>query len=81
MGYEEIMRMPIRAFWVFGRNIDRIDAQRRLGDLQVANSAQSGEAAQELGQQLVLELGEVLEPDVIAEPLDRAGLDNLRAMM
>lgn len=78
MGYFEVMRMPIRAFWVFGRNIDRIEAQKQLGSLEIANKAQSSEATQELFERLVLTLGEVVEGDVVVEPLDREGLDALK---
>lgn len=81
MGYREVIEMPIRSFWVFSRNIDRIEAQERIGALEVANHAQSGEGATQLNERLVLVLGEVVEPDVMVEGLDRAGLDELRGMV
>jgi hypothetical protein len=80
MGYEGVMRMPIRAFWVFCRQIDRLHAAERLGQLQVANLAQGGEEAQEFASRLTLTIGEVIEPDVVVEELDRAGLEDLRSL-
>jgi hypothetical protein len=78
MGYAEVMKMPIRAFWVFSRNVDRLRAQDSLRNLRIAIAAQNSEAATELSEELVLGIGDVAMPDIREEPLDQAGLDELR---
>ena len=60
MGYTELMNMPIRAFWVFSRNVERIEAYSQNAALKTTVLGQvGGEAAQEHSNELILTMGEL----------------------
>lgn len=87
MGYREVMGMPLKTFWCFSKNIDRLMAETDLRMLQVVASAASGEAYGKLSDRLqgqvgtiVKMSGEALAATAQEETLDRAGLSALKAM-
>lgn len=49
--------MPVRTFWSFAKNINRIRAEEDLRQMDVAMSVQSGDAAEKVRAKLVEELG------------------------
>jgi hypothetical protein len=60
MPYRETMNLPIKAFWMLSRNIDRIKAQEDMRSLTVAACSQgSAEAAQSYRESLVIEIGTI----------------------
>lgn len=86
-----VMAMPIRRFWLFSGNVDRIHAQEDLRALAVAASAQDGKSATECQKRLVVELGTVQETDApetasgeyhpqLEEQRDEAGFNELKMM-
>jgi hypothetical protein len=77
---KDVMAMPMRRFWALFRNIAKLRAEESLALLQIQNVAQSGEAAQELGDRLQATLNDVVQPDHFVEPLDRSGLEDLRSL-
>jgi hypothetical protein len=78
MAYGEVMGMPIRAFWVIGRNIDRVSSKERLDALHVATASQSSEGYATLTEELQSQMADTVVGDVVVESLDREGLDFLR---
>lgn len=80
MSWREVMATPIRAFWVLVRNIDRVKAQEKLGELKLSVCAQSSEGVEEYQNDLVSQLGEVLVPDILVDTLDRTGFEELRSL-
>lgn len=79
--------MPLKTFWCFSKNIDRLLAELDLRTLQIMASAQSGEAYGNLVERLQKQVGTIVKhsDDHVAaaaqeEKLDRAGLAELRAM-
>lgn len=60
MSYSEVMRLPIRAFWLMNGSINRILAEKDLRSMSVAVSTQSDEGFRKAQSDLVLELGEVV---------------------
>jgi len=83
MSYREVLDLPIRAFWLFNKNVDRIRAESDLRELQVAANSQSQEGYTSARERLVLELGPVDTggaPDPRKAVRDREGLAALKAM-
>jgi len=77
------MEMPIRRFWLFTANVDRIMAQGDMRALNVAASATTGESGQELQKRLVIELGTIQvleETGPLYEKRDQAAFDQLKTM-
>jgi hypothetical protein len=81
MGWEEVMRLPVRAFWMFNRNIQRVSAEKDLRAMRVHASASSGEAIAALREALVAEIGSVTKQDPLKAKLDREALNELRTLM
>lgn len=71
--------MPIRTFWSFTKNINRIQADNDLRAMDIALSANSGEFAKELRERLI----ETLKSPVKAEEkIDhKAGIAKLRGVL
>lgn len=84
IGYDELMRLPIRTFWFINQSIDRIQAQKDMRSLSVAVCGQGGgAAAQEYRQRLVIEQGEVfkLKHDPMIAERDEEGFQALKSMI
>jgi len=69
MSYSEVMRLPIRAFWLMSGSINRLLAEKDLRSMSVATSTQSGESIAKAHADLVLELGDVIV-GTPANPMD-----------
>lgn len=78
------MEMPIKAFWLVNRNINRLLAEKDIRHLNVANAAMSADSANQCRELLVDELGEVFKVDQMAIALeakpDRDGIEFLRRL-
>ena len=85
------MDMPIRRFWLFSGNVDRIQAQKDLRALAISASSQDSKAATECRNRLVIELGNIQETDApvyhsgettaqLDEERDEAGFNELKMM-
>ncbi|TSP13955.1 hypothetical protein [Cupriavidus campinensis] len=76
--------MPVRRFWLFARNIDRITAMQDMRSLKTVSAAATNEAFEGHMESLVKEVGNVAVKDIDAVAdfgeLDREGLDELRMM-
>lgn len=78
-----VMEMPIRRFWLFSSNVDRIMAQGDLRALMVGASTQSSEGGKACQKRLIVELGEIQkleEAAPIYEKRDQAAFDELKLM-
>ncbi len=80
--YGEVMKLPIKAFWLMSSNIERIQAQKDMRTLTVAVCGQGGEAAQSHRERLNVEVGSIVKLD--DNPMnafrDEAGFAELRAL-
>lgn len=74
----DVMRLPIKTFWLMNDSIDRIMAQKDMRALTVAVCGQNGEAAQEHRERLVLEVGAVAKTD--ENQRDEKGFAELKKM-
>ena len=85
MGYREVMSMPMRAFWIVSGFVDRLMSDEAKLHLEVAASAQNGEAVGQLMERLntvapepVTLSGYVLAQRTAAR--DELGFQTLKAM-
>ncbi len=77
------MKTPIRAFWLMGSSIGRIEAEQQRKALEVATCAQDKKLTQELFERLKEQVGEVTRSkpeDPMAARMDRAGFEELRGL-
>lgn len=78
--------MPLKTFWLYSKNFDRILSEVDLRQLQLMASATSGEAYGRMQESLQKQVGQIvkLTPGARAqgaqEELDRPGLADLKAM-
>lgn len=75
MTYGEVLKLPLRTFWSFNRQVDRLRAEEDQRSLRVASSAQSAEGAKALTEQLKEELA---SPVVIERSFDEEGWQRLK---
>lgn len=88
MGYEAILRLPLKTFWLMHKNIDRIEAKNDMRAMSVALVAQSTpDTAKQFRQELVIEAGTIVKLEgeaAEASPLnakrDDAGFSDLKRM-
>jgi hypothetical protein len=67
MGYKGVMEMPIRAFWLFCRSMDRIEAQSQKSLINAHAASQSGEDGQRYIQDLDKAIGQTLVLDELEQ--------------
>lgn len=64
MGYEAVMRLPLKTFWMMSANIDRIEARKDMRAITVAQVAQATpDGVQKFREALVIEAGEIVKYD------------------
>jgi hypothetical protein len=83
MSYQEVRDLPIRAFWFMNSQVSRVRAEVDLRELGLKVCAQTQGGLESKRGQLLLELGEVVVGDPLAElnePRDEAGFNELRMM-
>ena len=80
LGYWELLEVPIRAFWLLARNINRLKARDDLRELQVLVAPQIKDGVSSLSDALVLEEGGGITREDTSE-LDRAGLHGLKNLL
>jgi hypothetical protein len=74
----EVLKMPLKRFWLMNTSIERINAQNDIRRLTVAASAQHSESAAQTRDSLISEVGMV----VFNKPVrDEEGLSNLKQML
>jgi len=80
MGYQEVMELPLQAFWMLNRNIVRLMAEEDQRAVTTGFVAQVNdyEHVKRFQETLALEIGQVT---VVEDGLDREGLDALKATM
>ncbi|HYG86989.1 MAG TPA: hypothetical protein VD978_12085 [Azospirillum sp.] len=72
------MSLPIRAFWLLNRNIDRLTAEEDMRAMTNTLCAQSGEGYRLHAAALSEQMGQVVL--VIDTTYDRQGLNELKAL-
>ena len=78
-----VMDMPIRRFWLFAGNVDRIMAQKDLRALLIGASVQTSEGGKTHQNRLVIELGTIQtvnDTSQLFEERDEAGFRELMLM-
>jgi len=88
MGFDAVMRLPLKTFWLMSTNIDRIEARNDMRAVTVAQMAQATpEGVQQFREALVIEAGEIvkmdgqaLENDPRNAKRDEAGFADLKRM-
>jgi len=83
MKFQDVMRLPLKTFWLYSKNIDRILSEVDLRQLQLVASATSSEAYGSMQESLRKQLGMIVKvkaQDAQEEKLDRGGLADLKAM-
>jgi len=81
MSYWDVMKLPIKSFWLMSENVRRIQAENDMRAVSVAANVQSPEGLQEFHEKLVIELGEVSkEPIVPSAERDQEGFNELRML-
>lgn len=79
MTYKDVLDMPIRTFWSFNKNMNRIQADNDLRAMDIALSSNSGEYAKELRDRLVETLA---SPFKAEQPIDhKAGISKLKVLL
>ena len=76
--------MPIRSFWLFYRNVERIMALHDLHVMNVSTVAfAKADQIKEVRRSLVLTIGDEVKAQTpqLSETLDRKGMHELRAML
>lgn len=79
LGWREILDLPVAVFFFLSRQIDRLRAEERLAELQLAFVAARGtpEGLSEMQGDLKTLIGTV---HVSASKFDRRGLEDLRSL-
>lgn len=92
MGFDELLRTPLKRFWFLLAQIDRIKAEDDLRMVHVIASANTAEAYDAASQHFSKQLGEVFVFEKVIAPkidavtgldpeFDRAGLHALKATL
>ncbi|WP_342234653.1 hypothetical protein [Inquilinus sp. OTU3971] len=82
LGYWELLQVPIRAFWLLARNINRLKAQDDMRSLRVLVAPQIKDGVSSLSESLVLEIDQIGEStSEDTSELDREGLHALKAFL
>jgi hypothetical protein len=80
MGYQEVIDMPIRGFWVLNGHVQRIMAEKDLRAITVAEAVANPEHGETVREKLKAEMGSVVSVSPLVAELDRTGLEQLRRM-
>lgn len=75
MSYWEVRKLPLRTFWSFNRQIDRLRAERDQRQVRIKASMSSAEGATELVESLRMELD---SPVVVEKKFDAAKFAELQ---
>jgi hypothetical protein len=77
-----VLAMPVSAFWMMNKNIDRLYAETDIRMLYVVAHAQSGDGVVQFSEKMHNQMGEVFVIDEVkkafSEELDREGLAALK---
>lgn len=83
MSYAEVMKLPVRAFWLLSDMIERVRADEKIHALDVGVASEGGEACENLSKRLQQTVGTVLVLDSriqLREKLDEDGLNSIRGL-
>lgn len=61
MSYRDVMDMPLRSFWTFNKQVDRIRAEQDLRAIDVGGAMQSSDTYKAVTEKLRLERGKTVE--------------------
>lgn len=80
MSFDDVLRMPIRTFWSYAKNITRLKAEEDLRAMDVIFSGQSAEFAKQHRSDLIEAVGRpVIGPP---KPVDhKAGINKLKQLL
>ena len=76
MKYQDVLKLPLRTFWSFNRQVDRLRAEADQRQLRLLAAAENPEAAKQLVQDLRMELD---SPVVIERQFDEVKFLELQA--
>lgn len=76
MTWQQVMDLDFKLFWLLNRQIGRLQAEEDKRHLNIAMSAQSGEAAKEIQRNLGEELGQIVIHKAV---FDNEGWDKLKS--
>jgi hypothetical protein len=65
MSYWECLKLPLKTFWSFNRQLDRLRAEEEQRLLRVMACAQSAEAVTRMQQELRNQIGEPVEHEKV----------------
>jgi hypothetical protein len=65
MGYWDVLKLPLKTFWAFNRQLDRLRAEEEQRLLQVMACAQSAESVTRMQKQLQDQIGEPVEHEKV----------------
>jgi hypothetical protein len=83
MGYGEVMRLPVRVFWMLNSTVGRLLAEEDIRHMQVTSSAQSVDGFKSKSESLLIEMGEMFksgESALIHAERDEIGFAELKMM-
>lgn len=78
MSYREVMSLPMRTFWLFNKNINRLFAEQDMRRISVLSSVNASEGLSEKIDELTQELGHVT---TFEEVFDADAMSSLMATM
>jgi hypothetical protein len=81
LNYDDVMALPVRAFWTLNFNINRLLAEEDLRALMLHTSRQSVEGAVMYDKKLRAEIYPAEETDPLKAERDDTGFNDLRAMV
>jgi len=58
LDYQSMLKLPLRTFWLLSKSINRIEAERGLRSLSIAQASQSSEGFKAAYKRLEEEVGE-----------------------
>jgi len=80
IGYGELLRLPITAFWELSKNVDRIRAEEDMRMFTLINHAVSGEP-EKFMDRLTAERGEIVEELIENDGFDQEGMSQFKALL
>lgn len=75
MDYWNVLKLPLRTFWMLNRSLDRLRAEEDQRQLRLVNASQDAKGAKDLTDELSREIG---MPVVIEKKFDADAFDRLQ---
>jgi hypothetical protein len=71
----QVREMPLRTFWSYNRQVDRLRAEEDIRQLNLLASHQDPEGCKQLGERL---MREIANPVHVEQKFDSSQFDNLK---